>query len=232
MKVVTRFVTSAADPKQFPAPSAPEIAFLGRSNVGKSSLINSLVADKVAKTSNTPGRTQTINFFDLRRPGKPHPEFFFVDLPGYGYARVPKAITTLWSGFIDPYLESRQSLVLCVSLVDISIPPQQSDIQLHEWLRHHDRPYLVVATKADRISNNQLPKSLASLSSQLGVDSRAIIPFSSKSRTGHVGPMERNPGSGRHSPRRPSNCTGVVAVGGPYLPAVGKCGALFWESQT
>jgi GTP-binding protein len=92
----------------------------------------------------------------------------------------------LWSGFIDPYLESRQSLVLCVSLVDISIPPQQSDIQLHDWLRHHDRPYLVVATKADRISNNQLPKSLASLSSQLGVDSRAIILFSSKSRTGHV----------------------------------------------
>ena len=186
MKVVTQFVTSAADPKQFPTPSAPEIAFLGRSNVGKSSLINSLVADKIAKTSNTPGRTQTINFFELRRPGKSNPEFFFVDLPGYGYARVPKAITTLWSGFIDPYLESRQSLVLCVSLVDISIPPQQSDIQLHEWLRHHDRPYLVVATKADRISNNQLPKSLASLSSELGVDSQAIIPFSSKSRTGHA----------------------------------------------
>src|SRR5450631_2555885 len=186
MMVLTRFVTSAADPKQFPAPSAPEIAFLGRSNVGKSSLINSLVADKIAKTSNTPGRTQTINFFELRRPGKPQPEFFFVDLPGYGYARVPKAITTLWSGFIDPYLESRESLALCVSLVDISIPPQQSDIQLHEWLRHHDRPYLVVATKADRISNNQLPKSLASLSNELGVDSRAILPFSSKSRTGHV----------------------------------------------
>jgi GTP-binding protein len=186
MKVVTRFVTSAADPKQFPAPSAPEIAFLGRSNVGKSSLINSLVADKIAKTSNTPGRTQTINFFELRRPGKPNPEFFFVDLPGYGYARVPKAITTLWSGFIDPYLESRQSLALCVSLVDISIPPQQSDIRLHDWLRHHDRPYLVVATKADRISNNQLPKSLANLATALGVSRSAIVPFSSKSRTGHV----------------------------------------------
>src|SRR5271165_2002524 len=186
MKVLTRFVTSAADPKQFPAPSAREIAFLGRSNVGKSSLINSLVADKVAKTSNTPGRTQTINFFEVRRPGKPHPEFFFVDLPGYGYARVPKAITTLWSGFIDPYLGSRQSLVLCVSLVDISIPPQQSDIQLHEWLRHHDRPYLVVATKADRISNNQLPKSLASLSSELGVAAETIIPLSAKSQTGHT----------------------------------------------
>ena len=186
MKVQTRFVTSAAAPTQFPAPSAPEIAFLGRSNVGKSSLINSLVADKIAKTSNTPGRTQTINFFELRRPGKPHPEFFFVDLPGYGYARVPKAITTLWSGFIDPYLESRQSLALCVSLVDISIPPQQSDIQLHEWLHHHDRPYLVVATKADRISNNLLRKAIATLSQALGVASDVIIPFSAKSRTGHV----------------------------------------------
>jgi len=186
MKVVTRFVTSAADPKQFPAPSAPEIAFLGRSNVGKSSLINALVGSKIAKTSNTPGRTQTINFFDLRRPGKPHPELMFVDLPGYGYARVPKAITTLWSKFVDPYLESRSSLSLCVSLVDISIPPQQSDIQLHNWLRYHDRPYLVIATKADRISNNQLQKSLASLSRELDVEPAAIIPFSSKSRTGHA----------------------------------------------
>jgi GTP-binding protein len=186
VKVQTRFVTSAADPKQFPAPSAPEIAFLGRSNVGKSSLINSLVADKIAKTSNTPGRTQTINFFELRRPGKPQPEFFFVDLPGYGYARVPKAITTLWSGFIDPYLESRQSLALCVSLVDISIPPQQSDIQLHQWLRHHDRPYLVVATKADRISNNLLRKSLAGLATALGASPASVIPFSTKSRTGHA----------------------------------------------
>ena len=186
MKVQCQFVTSAADPRQFPAPSAPEIAFLGRSNVGKSSLINSLVSARIAKTSNTPGRTQTINFFELRRPGKPHPEFFFVDLPGYGYARVPKQISAQWSSFIGPYLESRQSLVLCVSLVDISIPPQQSDIQLHEWLRHHDRPYLVVATKADQISNNLLRKSLARLSESLGVAADAIIPFSAKSRAGHV----------------------------------------------
>ncbi len=186
MKVQTKFITSAADPKQFPAPSAPEIAFLGRSNVGKSSLINALVGDKIAKTSNTPGRTQTINFFDLRRPGKPHPEFFFVDLPGYGYARVPKAITTLWSQFIDPYLASRPSLALCLSLVDVSVPPQQSDIQLHEWLRHHDRPYLVVATKADRISNNVLRKSVATLSEALALPAGAIIPFSSKSQVGHT----------------------------------------------
>lgn len=186
MKVVTRFVTSAADPKQFPAPSTPEIAFLGRSNVGKSSLINALVGDKIAKTSNTPGRTQTINFFELRRPGKPHPEFFFVDLPGYGYARVPKAISTLWSEFIDPYLQSRPSLTLCLALVDVSIPPQQLDVQLLEWLRHHDRPFLVVATKADRVSGNQLRSSLAKLSRELQVEPSEVIPFSAKSRVGHA----------------------------------------------
>ena len=186
MKVVTHFVTSAADPAQFPAPSAPEIAFLGRSNVGKSSLINALAGAKIAKTSNTPGRTQTINFFDLRRPGKPYPELFFVDLPGYGYARAPKALTTQWSHFIDPYLQSRPSLALCLSLVDASIPPQPSDLQLLDWLRHHDRTFLVIATKADRVSSNQLRKSLAALSDALSVEAAAIIPFSSKSRTGHV----------------------------------------------
>jgi GTP-binding protein len=186
MKVQTRFITSAASPHQFPAPGAPEIAFLGRSNVGKSSLINSLVAAKVAKTSNTPGRTQTINFFDLRRPGKPQTELMFVDLPGYGYARAPKELTAQWSQFIDPYLQSRASLALCLSLVDVSIPPQQSDIQLHDWLRHHERPYLIVATKSDRISNNQLRKSLAILSEALNVEADQIIPFSAKSRVGHA----------------------------------------------
>jgi GTP-binding protein len=186
MKVATHFMTSAADPRQFPAPTVPEIAFLGRSNVGKSSLINSLVGSKVAKTSNAPGRTQTINFFDLRRPGKPHAELIFVDLPGYGYARVPKELSTQWSHFIDPYLKSRPSLALCVSLVDVSIPPQQLDVQLLTWLRHHNRPWLVIATKADRVSNNQLRKSLAALSEELGLKAEEIIPFSAKSRVGHT----------------------------------------------
>jgi len=186
MKVLAQFITSAADPRRFPAPSAPEIAFLGRSNVGKSSLINALVGEKIAKTSNTPGRTQTINFFDLRRPGKPHPELFFVDLPGYGYARVPKQLSAQWAHFIDPYLRSRASLALCLSLVDVSIPPQQLDAQLLDWLRHHQRPFLVVATKADRVAGNQLRKSLASLTDALGVEASDIIPFSSKSRTGHA----------------------------------------------
>jgi len=184
MKVLTRFVISAASPRQFPPPGAPEIAFLGRSNVGKSSLINSLVGSKIAKTSNTPGRTQTINFFEVRRHGKPKAEFLFADLPGYGYARVPKEITAKWGDFINPYLEKRPSLALCLSLVDVTIPPQQLDIQLLEWLRQADRRFLIVATKADRISNNQLRSSLHKLCEQLQVPLDQIVPFSAKARMG------------------------------------------------
>src|SRR5271157_5954773 len=151
MKVLTRFWTAAVDPRQFPPSGAPEIAFLGRSNVGKSSLINALVGTKIAKTSNTPGRTQTINFFQVRRPGKPHPDFVFADLPGYGYARVPKEVTAKWGQFVNPYLENRETLVLCLALVDVTIPPQQLDLQLLDWLRHARRNFVVVATKSDRI---------------------------------------------------------------------------------
>jgi len=187
MKVLTRFVKSAADPRHFPPPGAPEIAFLGRSNVGKSSLINSLVGSKIAKTSNTPGRTQTINFFEVRRHGKPRAEFVFADLPGYGYARAPKEVTAKWGDFINPYLETRSTLAICLSLVDVTIPPQQLDIQLLKWLRHANRHFLVVATKADRISNNQLRSSLHKLGEQLQVDLSQIIPFSAKA---HIGQNE------------------------------------------
>src|SRR5215471_15281899 len=185
MKVLTRFVTSAADPKQFPPPGAPEIAFVGRSNVGKSSLINSLVGNKIAKTSNTPGRTQTINFFQIRRPGKPHPDFVFADLPGYGFARVPKEVTAQWATFINPYLQDRESLALSVVLVDVNIPPQELDLRLIEWLRHHDRNFIVAATKADRVSGNQLRTSLQKLCEQFAVSMDQVIPYSSKTRTGY-----------------------------------------------
>lgn len=185
MKVLTRFVTSAADPRQFPPPGAPEIAFIGRSNVGKSSLINSLVGSKIAKTSNTPGRTQTINFFQIRRHGKPNPDFVFADLPGYGFARVPKDIVAQWSGFINPYLEKRESLALCLVLVDVTIPPQDLDKQLVDWLHHVNRRFLIVATKADRISGNQLRSSLHKLAEQLGVTPSQIIYYSAKARVGY-----------------------------------------------
>src|SRR5437870_5978792 len=126
MRVLSRFLAAATDAAQFPVPGLPEIAFLGRSNVGKSSVINSLVGTKLARTSSTPGRTRSINFFEIRWPGKPRPELIFADLPGYGYARISREISAQWPSFIDPYLKQRSTLALCISLVDSNIPPQQS----------------------------------------------------------------------------------------------------------
>src|SRR5450432_4565181 len=121
MRVLSRFLAAATEVSRFPAPTLPEVAFLGRSNVGKSSVINSLLGSKVARTSSTPGRTQSINFFEIRWAGKPNPEMIFADLPGYGYARVPKAITSQWNGFIEPYIQERPTLVLCIALVDLNV---------------------------------------------------------------------------------------------------------------
>ncbi len=182
MRVHTKFLTSATEPRQFPPAVLPEIAFMGRSNVGKSSVINSLLGEKVAKTSSTPGRTRTINFFEVRRPGQPRPDFLFVDLPGYGYAKVPQEVSAQWGTFIEPYLRDRPTLGLCVALVDANVPPQASDKQLIEWLQHAERPYLVVATKADKLSGNQLPHSLRKLSGELGTE--RILPFSARTRAG------------------------------------------------
>ena len=183
MRVLTRFLLSAADARQFPPAGAPEIAFLGRSNVGKSSLINAIVGSKIAKTSSTPGRTQTINFFEVRRPGKPRPDWIFADLPGYGYARVPKELTAEWPKFIDPYLHERPTLALCVSIVDVSVPPQKKDLELLNWLRHVGRPFVVIGTKIDRVSGNQLRNNLVKLKQELLIDE--ILPFSAKGTTGH-----------------------------------------------
>ncbi len=182
MKVLTKFVTSAADAAQFPPPGPPEVAFLGRSNVGKSSLINSLVGDKIAKTSSTPGRTRTINFFALRRPGQPHPDMLFADLPGYGYAKVPRELSAEWPRFIEPYLKERATLALCIVLVDANIPPQPSDIQLMEWLQAAQRRFLVVATKSDRGSHNKLHTALHELKEAL--QTAHILPYSAKTRAG------------------------------------------------
>jgi GTP-binding protein len=181
MKVHTRFLTSVADAARLPQPGPPEIAFLGRSNVGKSSLINSLVGSKIAKTSNTPGRTQTINFFEIRLPGHPRPDVLFADLPGYGYAKVPRALSEQWPKFIEPYLTNRAPLALCLCLVDANIPPQNMDVQLVEWLRHTDREFIVVATKADRVGS-RLQGSLNALKQELGIDE--IIPYSAKTGQG------------------------------------------------
>ena len=129
MRVMARFMAAATAAAHFPAPSLPEVAFLGRSNVGKSSVINTLVDAKLARTSSTPGRTRSINFFEVRWPGKPRPEVIFADLPGYGYAKLSREISQEWPKFIEPYLNHRPTLALCLALVDVNVPPQDSDRQ-------------------------------------------------------------------------------------------------------
>jgi len=173
---------SASDAGHFPSPSLPEIAFLGRSNVGKSSVLNSLVGTKMARTSSTPGRTRAINFFELRVAGKPRPELIFADLPGYGYAKLSREISAQWPSFIDPYLRERPTLALCLVLVDSNISPQESDEQLIEFLAASARPFLIVATKSDRLSGNQLQNALRILRERN--PAARILPFSAKTGAG------------------------------------------------
>jgi GTP-binding protein len=182
MRVLSRFLAAATDAAQFPVPSLPEIAFLGRSNVGKSSVINSLVGDKVARTSSTPGRTRSINFFEIRWPGKPRPELIFADLPGYGYAKISREISQEWPKFIEPYLNDRPTLGLCIVLVDANVPPQQSDRQLLDFLTASDREFLLVATKSDRLSNNRLHSALRTLSQEY--PTARLLPYSAKTGAG------------------------------------------------
>jgi GTP-binding protein len=159
----------------------PEIAFLGRSNVGKSSLLNELVGEKAAKVSQTPGRTRAINFFALLDPGK-RPKMIFADLPGYGYAKISKSISAGWSEFIDPYLAERPTLKLCVCLIDSNVPVQEPDAQLLDWLTNAGRAFVVVATKCDRLSGNQRTRNLAAL--KKGLEIEEILPVSAKTGYG------------------------------------------------
>jgi GTP-binding protein len=182
MKVVPRFLLAASNEAHFPVPTVPEVAFLGRSNVGKSSVINSLLGSKIAKTSSTPGRTRSINFYEVRWPGKPRPALLFADLPGYGYARLSRAVTASWPEFIEPYLERRSTLALSVVLVDSRVPPQESDKQLVEWLAAKQRAFLVVATKSDRLSGNTVREAIHALQQELGI--AQIARFSARTGEG------------------------------------------------
>ena len=178
MKVVSaEFVKSAFTKDHWSATQLPEIAFLGRSNVGKSSLINSLLRRKgLARTSNTPGRTQSINFFLINE------DFYFVDLPGYGYAKVSKSMRADWGQMAEEYLSERETLALCIQLVDARHEPTVLDKQLHEWLTFHKRPHIIAATKTDKLSSNQLRKTIASIENELP-ESR-VITYSSVSGRG------------------------------------------------
>lgn len=185
MKPLAKFLTSAADPKFFPAEGPPEFAFLGRSNVGKSSLINSLLGQKLAHVSSTPGRTRTINFIGIyAKEGQPRPELMLVDLPGYGYAKISREISAEWPKFIEPYLKDRETLQLSIVLIDSNIPPQEPDRQLIYFLRAMQRDFIAVATKTDRLSANKLRSALATLTREHALDT--LLPYSATTGTGRA----------------------------------------------
>ena len=152
MKILSaEFIKSATEPSHYPEGVYPEVAFVGRSNVGKSSLINALVRRKnLAKTSNTPGRTQLINFFLINH------RYAFVDLPGYGFARVPEAVRRNWGPMVETYLKERPNLRLVILIMDIRRDPAAQDLDLLQWLNHCRIPVLLVLTKIDKLSKSQV----------------------------------------------------------------------------
>jgi GTP-binding protein len=181
MKVLSaEFVLSAREPAHYPPALLPEIAFAGRSNVGKSSLINTLVKQKgLARTSNTPGRTQEINFFTVNN------RFAFIDLPGYGYAKVPEKIRKNWGPMIETYLSARPTLRLVVLILDIRRDPSEEDHQLIDWLQCYRLPFLIVLTKIDKVSSNEFAARRRQIAADLELpDTAQPIPFSAKTGEG------------------------------------------------
>lgn len=181
MKIKTaELIAVGVQPKQYPEMVVPEVAFAGRSNVGKSSLINTLIGRKrLARTSSSPGKTQTINFYEINST------FRIVDLPGYGYARVSKTEREKWGTMIEKYLSTRENLLKVVQLVDIRHEPSTQDKQMYEWLKHFELDGFVVATKADKISRNEMQKKLSVIRKELQLKpTDQIFPISSLKKQG------------------------------------------------
>ena len=176
---LAEFVTSAARPSQVPPPSLPEVAFAGRSNVGKSSLINTLVMRKrLVKTSSTPGKTRMLNFFAVNG------RYGFVDLPGYGYARAPKGKRVEWGSLVEDYLKKRPTLRAVVLIMDLRHEPFPTDHQMVEWLAHQKLPAILVATKADKLGRSRRMEQRKRMAEALKVEPDRIVLFSAKSRLG------------------------------------------------
>ena len=174
-------VAVTADPKQYPPDELYEIAFAGRSNVGKSSLLNLLTnRKKLARVSQSPGKTRTINFYEI------NDSFRIVDLPGYGYAKVSKSVSESWGKMMERYFETRQGLLKVIQLVDIRHEPSKQDVQMYDYLKHYGLDGIVAATKADKISRNQYQKSEKVIRQTLGMKPEdKVIPISSLKKTGH-----------------------------------------------
>jgi len=175
-----RFLVSAVSKDQYPRGQLPEIAFAGRSNVGKSSLINSLVNRKnLVKVSSTPGKTRTINFFIV------NDKLILVDLPGYGYAEVSKSEKMKWAPMIEEYLKSRENLKSVILLVDIRHKPTSDDKMMYDFIKYYKEKVIIVATKRDKISNNAVQKNLNIIKETLGIDEKdVLIPYSSETHLG------------------------------------------------
>jgi GTP-binding protein len=173
------FITSATRPSQYPSTGLPEIAFAGRSNVGKSSLINALVNRKhLVKTSSTPGRTQLINFFTI------NDAMTFVDLPGYGYARVPESVRKKWGPMIETYLSGRERLKAVVVIMDIRRTPRTEERDLLNWLNYYNIASILVITKTDKLSKTKQLKQINTITQTLAVAKEDVILFSAKTRRG------------------------------------------------
>ena len=173
--------TVAVKKSQYPEDSVPEVAFAGRSNVGKSSLLNLLTGRKsLARVSGSPGKTRTINFYRI------NDEFRIVDLPGYGYAKVSKSVTENWGQMMEEYFQNRQGLRKVVQLVDVRHKPSAQDVQMYEYLRHYGLDGIVVATKADKVSRNELQKCMKVIRQELGLGpDDIVIPVSALKRQGY-----------------------------------------------
>lgn len=186
MRIIAEFVTSVARLDQIPQEGLPEIALAGRSNVGKSSLINTLVAKPgLARTSNTPGRTQTLNYYRITPEEDTGGSFYLVDMPGYGYtAAVNQAVRAQWKDFIEQYLETQAALCGIIQLIDLRHPPQPLDHTMSEWLRHNRSRHLVVGTKSDKVSRSKVPELLLQVAENLHVDSQDTMAFSAKTGFG------------------------------------------------
>ncbi|WP_293442265.1 ribosome biogenesis GTP-binding protein YihA/YsxC [Persephonella sp.] len=174
-----KFVKSAVSPKDYPPPHYPEIAIVGRSNVGKSSLINAIFRRNIAKVSSSPGKTRLINFFLL------NDSIYFVDLPGYGYASVSKAERQKWKKMIETYFQTRENLSLVIMLVDSRHQPTKLDIMMKDWLESIGIPYVVAATKADKLNQSEKAKALKTIRETLNLPKDfPVFLTSSKEKTG------------------------------------------------